>query len=442
MRCYLWSLVGVLLVATPLDAQGLREKIAELFIFTAGQDPLFLGGTAGSDSATALHADHFIPSAVADNGTLISFISNAIGQNVANLPVSATSGGSTFRFEGGVPVPTSGSPGSVFGERAQTLGKGRVFVGANVNRLHFETLRGVSLNDVQVVFTHENVTGPACDSLVGASCNPYGVPTHENDVIDVNLSFDIDMTITSFFLSLGLLDRVDIGVVLPIVSTSLHGTSDAQIVPFGGPPVQHFFGGTPTNPVLTTSRSVDGSATGIGDIATRVKVNLSRTDRTSFSVLGDVRFPTGSEDDLLGSGHVAARALGVLSARFGAFAPHANIGYLYRSGSLQNNAVLATVGFDHVMAPWATMAVDVVSELQVGESKLALPGPVTYDKPFRRTISVTNIPTERDDLINGSFGFKFTTHAGITLVGNTLWPLNRGGLRPTVLWTAGLEYNF
>ncbi|PYO73796.1 MAG: hypothetical protein E6K55_13235 [Gemmatimonadetes bacterium] len=425
MRCYLWSLVGVLLVATPLDAQGLREKIAELFIFTAGQDPLFLGGTAGSDSATALHADHFIPSAVADNGTLISFISNAIGQNVANLPVSATSGGSTFRFEGGVPVPTSGSPGSVFGERAQTLGKGRVFVGANVNRLHFETLRGVSLNDVQVVFTHENVTGPACDSLVGASCNPYGVPTHENDVIDVNLSFDIDMTITSFFLSLGLLDRVDIGVVLPIVSTSLHGTSDAQIVPFGGPPVQHFFGGTPTNPV-----------------ATRVKVNLSRTDRTSFSVLGDVRFPTGSEDDLLGSGHVAARALGVLSARFGAFAPHANIGYLYRSGSLQNNAVLATVGFDHVMAPWATMAVDVVSELQVGESKLALPGPVTYDKPFRRTISVTNIPTERDDLINGSFGFKFTTHAGITLVGNTLWPLNRGGLRPTVLWTAGLEYNF
>ena len=442
MRCYLWSLVGVLLVATPLDAQGLREKIAELFIFTAGQDPLFLGGTAGSDSATALHADHFIPSAVADNGTLISFISNAIGQNVANLPVSATSGGSTFRFEGGVPVPTSGSPGSVFGERAQTLGKGRVFVGANVNRLHFETLRGVSLNDVQVVFTHENVTGPACDSLVGASCTPYGVPTHENDVIDVNLSFDIDMTVTSFFLSYGLLDRVDIGVVLPIVSTSLHGTSDAQIVPFGGPPVQHFFGGTPTNPVLTTLRSVDGSATGIGDIATRVKVNLSRTDRTSFSVLGDVRFPTGSEDDLLGSGHVAARALAVLSARFGAFAPHANIGYLYRSGSFQNNAVLATVGFDHVMAPWATMAVDVVSELQVGESKLALPGPVTYEKPFRRTISVTNIPTERDDLINGSFGFKFTTHAGITLVGNTLWPLNRGGLRPTVLWTAGLEYNF
>src|SRR2546430_1494692 len=169
MRWCLWSLVAFTLAATPLEAQGLRDKISQLFIFADGKDPLFLGGTAGSDSATALHADHFVPSAVSDNGTLISFIGTAISQNVANLPVSATSGGSTFRFEGGVPVPTSRSPGSVFSERAQTLGRGRVFIGANVNRLHLETLRGVSLNGIEMTFTHQNVTGPSCDSLVGAS---------------------------------------------------------------------------------------------------------------------------------------------------------------------------------------------------------------------------------------------------------------------------------
>ena len=442
MRRYVWCLLGLALTATPLDAQSLRDKIGELFIFTAGQDPLFLGGTAGSDSATALHADHFVPAAVADNGTLISFIGTAISQNVSSLPVSATSGGATFRFEGGVPVPTSGSPGPIFAERAQTLGKGRIFIGANINRLHFETLRGVSLNGVQMVFTHQNVTGAECDSIVGASCAPYGVPAHENDVIDLNLALDIDMTVTSFFLSFGLLDRVDIGVVLPVVSTSLTGTSDAQIVPFGGTTAQHFFGGTAANPELSTSRFVQGAATGIGDIATRVKINFSRSERTSFSVLGDARFPTGSEDDLLGSGHFSLRALGILSSRFGAFTPHANIGYLFRNSDQQNDAVLATVGFDHLMAPWATLAVDLVSELQVGETKLTLPGPVTYDKPFVRTINVTNIPNQRDDLINGSFGFKFNTQSGIILVANTLWPLNRGGLRPNVIWTAGLEYNF
>src|SRR6266542_5685024 len=322
-----WSLVFLALVGTPLPAQGLREKISQLFIFSAGKDPLFLGGTAGSDSATALHADHFVPSAVADNGTLISFIGTAISQNVANLPVSATSGGSTFRFEGGVPVSTSASPGPVFAERAQTLGRGRVFVGANINHLHLETLRGVSLRGIVMTFTHENVTGPACDSIVGASCTPYGVPTHENDVIALRLALDIDMTVTSFFMSFGLLDRVDVGVVLPIVSTSLRGTSDAQIVPFGGTTAQHFFGGTPANPQLSTSRFVEGSATGIGDIAARIKVNVTQSERTTFAVLGDIRFPTGSEDDLLGSGHLAARGLGILSARFGAFSPHANIGY-------------------------------------------------------------------------------------------------------------------
>src|SRR5438094_5186823 len=171
MRHYLWTLVGLSLAVSPLDAQGLRGKISQLFIFADGKDPLFLSGTAGSDAATAVHADHFVPAANSDNGTLISFISAAISQNVANLPVSATSGGSTFRFEGGVPVRTSGSPGAVFGERASTLGRGRVFVGANINHLHFETLRGVSLNDIQMTFTHQNVTGPQCDSIIGQSGN-------------------------------------------------------------------------------------------------------------------------------------------------------------------------------------------------------------------------------------------------------------------------------
>src|SRR5437867_595316 len=263
MRRYLCSLLGLTLAATSLDAQGLRDKISDLFIFGAGQDPLFLSGTAGSDAATALHADHFVPSAVSDNGTLISFIGTAISQNVANIPVSATSGGSTFHFEGGAPVRTSVSPGPVFAERGQTLGRGKVFVGANVNRLHFETLRGVSLNDLRLNFIHQNVDSPACDSIEGRDCAPFGVPRLENDVIELRLGLDIDMTVTSFFLSFGLLDRVDIGVALPIVSTSLVGTSDAQIISFAESTAAHFFGGTPSNPQLSTSRSVAGSATGV-----------------------------------------------------------------------------------------------------------------------------------------------------------------------------------
>src|SRR2546425_7839978 len=110
MRHYLWSLVALTLATTSLDAQGLRDKVSDLFIFGAGQDPLFLSGTAGSDAATALHADHFVPSAVSDNGTLISFIGTAISQNVANIPVSATSGGAPVPFQGRAPGRDPGPP--------------------------------------------------------------------------------------------------------------------------------------------------------------------------------------------------------------------------------------------------------------------------------------------------------------------------------------------
>jgi hypothetical protein len=39
-------------------------------------------------------------------------------------------------------------------------------------------------------------------------------------------------------------------------------------------------------------------------------------------------------------------------------------------------------------------------------------------------------------------GLKLTTAPGLTVVGNSQWPLNRGGLRPDLIWTLGLEYNF
>ncbi|PYP71858.1 MAG: hypothetical protein DMD36_03140, partial [Gemmatimonadetes bacterium] len=62
MRRWTSSLVGLVFVSTPLAAQGLRDQIAELFIFTAGKDPLFLGGTADPNNPAniQLHANHFI----------------------------------------------------------------------------------------------------------------------------------------------------------------------------------------------------------------------------------------------------------------------------------------------------------------------------------------------------------------------------------------------
>jgi hypothetical protein len=233
-----------------------------------------------------------------------------------------------------------------------------------------------------------------------------------------------------------------VGVVLPIVSTTLRGESQAQVFPFGGTTATHFFGGTPSNPQLAATRLVQGSARGLGDVAVRLKANIRQTGRALFSMMGDARFATGSEDDLLGSGTFAVRGLAIFSAQMGEFAPHFNVGYLYRRSELQNDALLATAGFDQILAPWAAIAVDIVSELQVGREGLRVPDPVVIEAPFRRLIRPALIPNTRDDIVNGSFGAKLTAAPGLTVVVNTLWPLNRGGLRANVVWTAGIEYGF
>jgi hypothetical protein len=194
--------------------------------------------------------------------------------------------------------------------------------------------------------------------------------------------------------------------------------------------------------VLDATRAVEGSAWGLGDVAIRTKVNALQTARSSIAFLADARFPTGDASNLLGSGQFSARALAIMSSTFGPLSAHANTGYVYRAGAQQNDGVLATAGFDELIAPHVTLAADLVSELQVGRSKLHLPPPVAFDVPFKRTVNPTSIPDIADNLVNGSFGFKFTTDNGFTVVTNALVPLNRGGLRANVTYTVGLEFAF
>ena len=424
--------------------QHLRDQISSLFIVGPGDDPLFLAGSADPSNPASIqvHGKHFIPSSQAENGSVIAFVIDAVGQSAANVPFGSTSGGETFKFVGGVPVATSTSAGPIFAERAATLGKGRLLVGVSHSGFHLSTLRGVDLQNIPLTFTHENVNFAGCDSLYHDSCAKMGVPTLENDVINLRLALDIDVAVNSLYLTYGVTDRLDVGAVIPVVSTSLRGSSDAQVVPFGPPPVSHFFAGTPTNPVLTANRTVFGDATGLGDVALRVKAALSSGPRTSVAFLLDSRLPSGSTDDLLGAGSFEGRGVFIVTSRFSDLWAHANVGYLYRAGARQNDAVLGTFGMTQQIVPHVTLATDLISELQVGDSKLTLPPPVHYDSPYQRVVYPTNIPNTRDDIVNGSFGVKIMPRRELTIIANALFPLNRGGVRPNVIYTGGLEANF
>lgn len=442
MRAFFLGISILSLAASPAWSQRLRDQISELFIFGPGQDPLFLAGSATSSNPMNIqvHGRHYIPAAAAENGSVIAFVTGALASRVANVPIGATTSGETFRFEGGVPVSTSTSAGPIFAERAQTLGRGRMLAGVNQTNLSFTQLRGVPLSSLRLVFTHENVDFPGCSAQEQADCSQMGVPILENDIMQFDLGLDIKVAVTSFFLTYGLTDNVDVGVVLPLMRTSVSGISHAEIFPFGGTTATHFFAGTPQNPVLQASRTTSGSAFGVGDVAVRLKLNARQTPTGGIGLLFDARLPTGDEQDLLGAGSFSARMLAIVSQAFGAFSPHMNVGYLYAAGENRNDVVLAAAGFDHLITRGVTLAAEVTSEFQVGNSQLRLPQPVVYDFPFRRTINPTSIPDIRDDIVNGSFGFKFTTPSRLTILTNALFPLNDGGLRARLTYTLGLEY--
>jgi len=407
------------------SADGLRSRIQrELFTFGDCGEPLCL-------DLESIHGNHFIPALSEGNDAVIAFLTNAIGKATASVPLSATSSGATFTFVGGLPVPTSTSAGPIFSERSQTLGRGRFFVGTTVTGIEFTSLNGLPLANMQLNFKHED----------GDPVGVFGDPVHENDVMAMELAMDVSVLVGAVAATYGLTDFIDVGVAVPLVRTSVQGRSEAQIQPFG-PPAVHHFAGDPDDPVLRAAASMDGAATGLGDIVGRVKINLGQGTTMGAGLLTEVRFPTGDEENLLGTGASQVRALGLYTAQLGSFSPHLNVGYAVRTDEAANDAVLVTVGFDNLMTDWATFAAGIVSETQVGDSEFELPPPIAWNDPYERRAPSTNVPNRTENILNATAGVKFTVRGGTVLVMNGMIPLRKVGLQPDFFWTLGLDLAF
>jgi hypothetical protein len=171
----------------------------------------------------------------------------------------------------------------------------------------------------------------------------------------------------------------------------------------------HFFGGTSTRPIASAVTQTEGSSTGLGDVSLRVKANLGGGKSGDLAVLGEARLGTGSAENFQGTGSSSFRVAGVASHSYGNFTPHMNAGFAYRSSEVETSTLLVTAGFDHLLAPRATFAFDLVSEWQAGDSKLAIPAPVTVSG---LTVPLTNLEDKRSDLV--------TRRSGSVLVGRGL----------------------
>jgi hypothetical protein len=131
----------------------------------------------------------------------------AIVSELVTLPLPSPASGFTNRFDPslGVFQRSTQSFGPILSERAETIGSRRVSFGFAAQRFTFDTVEGLSLNNVPAVFTHDNA------QLLGG----------RQDVVTTQNSIRATVGQFTSFLTIGVTDRFDISVAMPIVSNQL-----------------------------------------------------------------------------------------------------------------------------------------------------------------------------------------------------------------------------
>ena len=220
-----------------------------------------------------------------------------ITTSIAQLP-TLSSGGFTY-----VTDPTTGehtlrtySLGPLFADRPITGGRRVWNVAFGFQRFSFDSLQSRSLLDDGVLLLDNRST--FADGF--------------QQFIQVQSFFEVTGSATTFQATYGVHDNVDVGISVPILSLDITGRQQEvydvsrDFAGLGGQValarVRALYS-APSGLVTTVNDS--RSASGLGDVAVRVKVALNR--RQDAAITAELRLPTGKEEDFLGQGNVSSR---------------------------------------------------------------------------------------------------------------------------------------
>ncbi len=324
---------------------------------------------------------------------------------LTTLPLSSSSAGFTYRFNQtlGTLERATDSFGPFFTERSLTAGRLQASAGFSLQNVPFERLDEFDLRDGSFV-------------TIANQFRDEGTPFDEEA-----LTLKLRSTTLTLFGNLGVTDRIDVGLAVPLVWLSLEGSR-----------VNTYRGAQ-----LLQARAVAESR-GLGDVAVRSKVHLVGQGNSGLAALGEIRFPTGREENLLGSGEASFRALLIGSIEPGRVAAHANAGFTL--GGLSNE-----INYRAAASVSASPRVTIIGEL-IGR-RIAEVGRLTASRAPHPTIA--GVDTIR--LIeNGASthtaalvtGMKWNVGESWLLSANVMVPLTARGLRPRIAPFVSFDYAF
>lgn len=447
------------------------------------------------------HEAHFS----SDFLTAFAPINEAVGIQVSQLPIASPSSGINFTYDPSLKTfapTTDESLGPIIGDRATTIGKGRIFVGFSYQYFNFSTIDGKDLSNIPEVLQHQPFTPqppqiPACPNQTALTGTQYaGDPCFVRDYIQTTNSIDLTVHQYTIYATYGITNRLDFSVAVPILNVRMGVSSQATIVPNSAAPaaigspgnVWHSFNST--NPALTAqcgpqivggaaclkaTFSDSGSAVGLGDVVLRGKYTVYKGEKLSIAGGLDVRVPSGDELNFLGSGTTGVKPFGVVSYR-ARFSPHGEVGYEVNGDSslagtnivggttgtpVQKGGLpdrfLYTAGVDVRVITRLTAAFDIYGQRLFGSPELVSQPYTDYGNCSGPTngaavgCQVYTAGTTHPDvgqkvtdvnITDASLGVKYRAWGRLVLTGNVLIKMDDGGLRSRAVPLVGASYSF
>ena len=361
-----------------------------------------------------------------------------VGQLVT-VPLPSPASGFTYQLDPGtgVFVRSTKSFGPILAERAETIGASRASFGVAYQRFTFDTIEDLDLNRVPAVFTHDNA------HLLGG----------RQDVVTTLNSINASVSQFTTFVTLGITDRFDVSIAVPIVATDVKVVSEATIRRLGTTnPLTHFFrlsdGDIGDRRLFTAT----ASASGIGDLTLRMKGTLKKTASTGLAVGLDVRMPTGDEMELLGSGTAGVQPFAIWSGTYQKVSPHVNAGYQWNGSSvLAGNPATGesadfpdqvnyVAGADVGVNGRLTVALDVLGRYVIDAKRLARQDFHALDG--KSTFPNIVIAADSFSELSAAFGLKANLFGRLVVDVNLLVKLDSNGLRDKVTPLIGFDYTF
>ena len=375
-----------------------------------------LYGGDGIQLADTGHSAHF-----GETGDFQQFtaILQSVLQSRSFIPVPSTAGLVSYRFNEatGTYERVTGSLGPILAESGTTTGKGNFNVSMSYTFADYQTIAGQ--DSVDLVLTH--CLTPDC-TLGLPPVAPFF-----HDTIHVQLQYRLKSQAVALSAVYGLNDRVDVGLVLPLIRNDLEVFTHAFIVysPGSSSSIHHFDPNVETPDQMGT-----GTAVGIGDMVLRAKMSLPYGGVDS-AVMADLTLPTGDVENFLGTGHAQLRATYIASKNIRRLTPHVNVGYQARFGDMDLSFFDYRLGTEILLRPQVTLSTEILGIYRPHGGDL-----------FHSDILKGEQLIGKSE-IDGAFGGKWKIGASDrAFVANLLVPLDTSGVRPKYVISAGLQSTF